>query len=222
MPLLAHLDHLDHPDNLVLLDSKDFPVNLVTGVKTETPLLTTEEMAVVASTVQQDLQDPLDHLDWTDLKAHQDQMEPQLSPTLSDNQDPQVHRVTLASPDILEAPEPLDNLEPQAPALVSFLDHPDPLDPLDPVEPLASLDRAHMHLLWDHLDLLDHLEHLDNPVVMANPVSPEHLASQDTTRTTAHAQAEEVAAVEITLLLALLLAVAPMLTTVAMPDTASE
>lgn len=175
-------------------------------------------MAEVASTVQQDLQDLLDHLDWTDLQAHQDQMEPQLSPTLSDNQDPQVHRVMLASPDILEAPEPLDNLEPQAPVLVSSLDHPDLLDLLDPVEPLASLDRAHMHLLWDHLDLLDHLEHLDKPVVMANPVSLEHLASQDTTRTTAHAQAEEVAAVEITLLPALLL----LLLTVAMPDTASE
>ena len=44
------------------------------------------------------------------------------------------------------------------------------------------------------------------------------LASQEATRTTAHAQAEEVAAVEITLLPALLL----LLLTVAMPDTASE
>ncbi|PAV77302.1 hypothetical protein WR25_19733 [Diploscapter pachys] len=40
-------------DNLVLLASKDFPVSLVTEVKAETPLLTTEEMAEVASTVQQ-------------------------------------------------------------------------------------------------------------------------------------------------------------------------
>ena len=45
------------------------------------------------------------------------------------------------------------------------------------------------------------------------------LASQEATRTTAHAQPE---AVEITALLALLLAVVPMLTTVAMLDTASE
>lgn len=105
---------------------------------------------------------------------------------------------------------------------MSSLEDLDLLELLDPLEPLASLDRAHMDLLWDHLDLPDHLEHLDKPVVMANLVSLEHLASQEATRTTAHAHLEEVAAVEITALLALLLAVVPMLTTVAMPDTASE
>ncbi|PAV64341.1 hypothetical protein WR25_20479 [Diploscapter pachys] len=41
------------PGPPVLLASKDFPVNLATGVKAEPPLLTTEEMAEVASTVQQ-------------------------------------------------------------------------------------------------------------------------------------------------------------------------
>lgn len=227
--LLAHLDHLDHPDNLVLLVCKDFPDNLVTRVKAAAPLLITKAMVVAASAVQQGLQDPLDHLDWTDLQDHQDQMEPQPSPTLLDNQDPQVHRVTLANPDILETPEPLDNLEPQAPALVSSLDHPDLLDLLDPVEPPASLDRAHLHLLWDHLDLPDHLEHLDSLVVTVNPVSLEHLVSQDTTRITALAQPEEA---EVIMALLLSLAAATMLTTTledmplpttaAMLDTASE
>ncbi|PAV62028.1 hypothetical protein WR25_00546 [Diploscapter pachys] len=112
-------------------------------------------------------------------RAHQDHREPHPSPTLSDNQDPQVHKVMLASP---------DDPEPQAPVLVSSLDDPDPLDLGQPGQ--SSYASA------------------------MGPPGP--LASQDTTRTTAHAQAEEVAAVEITLLLALLL------TTVAMPDTASE